>query len=75
MRPTFIAAYKDGIANGMGLVFAVGFCLYFARREDVGGAAIGAGMILLCLWSIWLVQGKYKSYDKLVAELAKEKKE
>lgn len=75
MQPFFLTAYKDGLANGVGLIFAIGFTMYFTRREDFGGVAIGFGMLALCGLSIWLVHGKYKEYDQRVAKLAKEDEE
>lgn len=67
-----MAAYKDGIANGVGLIFAIGFMLYFIRREDVGGSTIGLVMILLCVMSIWLVTTKYRLVDRRVQEMRDE---
>lgn len=72
MSIRFSTAYKDGFSNGVGCAFAVAFTLYFYRREDLNGVAIGFFILFLTLLSIGLVMSRYKDIDKRVDELTKE---
>ncbi len=60
--PTYLNAYKDGMANGMGLVGAMAFLVYFS--DNFTGWVLSGSFIGMVLYSIWRTQGKWMQLDR-----------